>query len=159
MSESQLNHTIPHPHVRYIHTPLSISDNELLAMIGGENSVDLITVAEAIHWFDLPKFYSLVNRVLRKHLFDHYKTLPFPFESVGLGSEGNPMALDIPKEVSFNGILGILTLWSTVTTAKERAVEMLSEAVVREFERVWGGTKLARNVVYKAFILAGKVKK
>lgn len=198
VSESQLNHAIPHPRVRYIHTPLSISDDELLAVIGGENSVDLITVAEAIHWFDLPKFYSLVNRVLRRpggviavwgyqaiqvsptfdlilkkfldttlpywnpnirYLFDQYKTLPFPFESVGLGSEGNPVALDITKEVSFNGFMGILRSWSAVTTAKEQGVELLSEGVVREFERAWGDLKLVRNGVYKAFMLAGKVKK
>ncbi|KAF8019148.1 hypothetical protein BT93_H3894 [Corymbia citriodora subsp. variegata] len=198
VSESQLNYAIPHPRVRYIHTPPSISDDELLAMIGGENSVDLISVAQAIHWFDLPKFYSLVSRVIRRpggmiavwgyqaiqvspsfdpilkkfldatlpywnpnvrYVFDQYKTLPFPFESVGLGSEGNPVALDIPKEVSFEGILGILRSWSAVTTAKDRGVELLSEGVVREFERAWGGTKLVRNVVYKAFMLAGKVKK
>jgi SAM-dependent methyltransferase len=28
-------------------------------------SVDLITVAQALHWFDLPKFYAEANRVLR----------------------------------------------------------------------------------------------
>ena len=35
-------------------------------LIGGENSVDLVTVAAAVHWFELPKFYSLVTRLLRK---------------------------------------------------------------------------------------------
>ncbi|XP_039155179.1 putative methyltransferase DDB_G0268948 [Eucalyptus grandis] len=198
VSESQLNYAIPHPRVQYMHTPPSISDDELLATVGGENSVDLITVAQAIHWFELPKFYSLLNRVLRKpegviavwgyqaiqvsptfdpilkkfldatlpywnpnvrYVFDQYKTLPFPFESVGLGSEGNPVALDIPTEVSFEGILGILRSWSAVAMAKEQGVELLSEGVVREFERAWGDTKLVRNVVYKAFMLAGKVKK
>jgi SAM-dependent methyltransferase len=28
-------------------------------------SVDLVTVAQALHWFDLPKFYAEVKRVLR----------------------------------------------------------------------------------------------
>ncbi|KAF8018672.1 hypothetical protein BT93_H3540 [Corymbia citriodora subsp. variegata] len=169
--ESQLNYAILHPRVRYIHTPPSISDDELLAMIGGENTIDLISVAQAIHWFNLPKFYSIVNRVprrpggviavwgyqaihvsptfdllLKKYMFDQYKTLPFSFESVGLGSEGNPegnpVALNIPKE-------------SAVMTVKEEGVELLSKGVVREFERAWGGTKLVRNVVYKAFVLAG----
>lgn len=28
-------------------------------------SIDLITVAQALHWFDLPKFYAEVRRVLR----------------------------------------------------------------------------------------------
>ena len=66
MSEAQLQHAIPHPQVKYLYTPLSISDDELLALVGGENSVDLVTVAQAVHWFDLPKFYSLVTRLKRK---------------------------------------------------------------------------------------------
>lgn len=32
-----------------------------------EKSVDLITVAQAAHWFDLPRFYSEAERVLRKN--------------------------------------------------------------------------------------------
>src|SRR3989338_2539931 len=28
-------------------------------------SVDLVTVAQALHWFDLPSFYTEVNRVLK----------------------------------------------------------------------------------------------
>jgi SAM-dependent methyltransferase len=30
-----------------------------------EGSVDLVTVAQAVHWFDRPKFYAEVRRVLR----------------------------------------------------------------------------------------------
>ena len=30
-----------------------------------------------------------------QYIFDAYKTLPFPFESVGLGCEGKPQPLDI----------------------------------------------------------------
>ncbi|KAB1210525.1 hypothetical protein CJ030_MR6G010821 [Morella rubra] len=66
VSEAQIEHAKQHPRVKYVHTPLSLSDDELLTLIGGENSVDLVTVAEAVHWFDLPKFYALVTRLLRK---------------------------------------------------------------------------------------------
>ncbi|KAM5575321.1 hypothetical protein ABKV19_014331 [Rosa sericea] len=68
ISEAQLKYAIQHPRVRYIHTPTSISDDEMVDLIGGghENSVDLVTVAAAIHWFDLPRFYSLVKRLLRQ---------------------------------------------------------------------------------------------
>ncbi|GMI98093.1 hypothetical protein like AT5G10830 [Hibiscus trionum] len=197
VSEAQLQHAIPHPKVRYLYTPSSISDEELLSSIGGENSVDLITVAQAVHWFDLPKFYSLVTRLLRrpggtlavwcyndivvsptfdpvmkrfhdttlpywnpniKYLFDGYKTLPFPFESVGLGSEGKPLALDIPKKLSFEGFLRMLRSWSAVVTAKDQGVDLLPENVVKGFESAWGGPHLVRSVAYKAFMLAGKVK-
>ncbi|KAM7274918.1 hypothetical protein ACFE04_016784 [Oxalis oulophora] len=66
ISEAQLKVAMQHPKVHYHHTPPSISDDDLLALLGGENSLDLITVAQAIHWFDLPNFYSLANRLLRK---------------------------------------------------------------------------------------------
>ena len=197
MSEAQLKLAMPHPRVRYLHTPLSITDDELVALIGGEDSVDLVTVAQALHWFDLPKFYSLVTRLLRKpggiivvwgyydivvspifdpvmkhfhdttlpywnpkiqYIFDAYKTLPFPFESVGLGCEGKPQPLDIPKETSFEGFLRMLRSWSSVTTATDQGVDLLSESVVREFESAWGGPTLVRSVIYKGFMLAGKVK-
>lgn len=197
VSEAQLKHALRHPRVKYLQTPLSLSNDELLTMLGGEDSIDLVTVAQAVHWFDLPSFYSLVTRLLRKpggvlavwtyndivvsstfdpimkrfhdttlpfwnpkiqYVFDGYKTLPFPFESIGLGSEGKPMPLDIPKELSFDMFLGMLRSWSAVTTAKEQGVDLLNEGMVKEFENAWGGTKLVRSVTYKAFLLAGKVK-
>lgn len=197
VSEKQLMYAIPHPKVSYVHTPLSMSDDELVTLIGGEGTVDLITVAVAVHWFDLPRFYSVVTRLLRKpggiiavwgykfaevsptfdeairhwfqtalpywnskaeFAFDEYKTLPFPFESVGLGSEGNPLFLDMPKEVSFEGYLEFIRSGSGVATAKERGVDLLPEEVVRELETAWGGANLVRTIVYKAFMLCGKVK-
>ena len=194
ISEPQLKLAKPHPRVRYLHTPLSLSDDDLIHLIGGESSVDLVTVAQAVHWFDLPRFFSVINRVLQpngvfavwgyndfditpeidaalkrfhdtvlpywnkdtKYLFDGYQTLPFPFESVGLGSEGSPLKLDIPKELSFEGVLGMFRSWSAVVTAKEKGVDLLSKNVVQELENVWGGSKLVRRVVYKGFMLAGK---
>uniref|UniRef100_A0A803PIN6 Methyltransferase type 11 domain-containing protein n=1 Tax=Cannabis sativa TaxID=3483 RepID=A0A803PIN6_CANSA len=198
VSESQLERAKPHSRVRYIHTPLTTNDNEIVSLIGGgcENSVDLITVAQAIHWFDLPSFYSLVSRLLRKpggviavwgyndivvsssfdavlkkfhdttlpywdsnikHIFDGYKTMPFPFEEVGLGREGNPLDLDIPKELSFDGVLNMLKSWSAVITAKSLGVDLLCEEVVEELKSAWGGPNLVRSVCYKAFMIAGKL--
>lgn len=197
VSEAQLKCAIPHPRVKYLHTPLSLPDDEIVRLIGGEGSVDLVTVAQAVHWFDLPTFYPLVARLLRKpggvfavwgyndiavsptfdpvmkrfhdttlpfwnekiqYIFDGYKTLPFPFESVGLGCEGQPVSLDIPKKLSFDGFLRMLRSWSAVTTAKDRGIDLLSERVVKEFETAWGGSRVVPSVTYNAFMLAGKVK-
>lgn len=197
VSEEQLKHAMPHPRIRYHHTPLSISEEELVTLIGRENSVDLVTVAQAVHWFDLPKFYSIVTRILRKpggiiavwcyksfavspefdpvmkqfydttlpywkrnvqYLTDDYKELPFPFESVGLGFEGQPLELDMPKEVSFEGFLRMLRSFSAVNTAVEQGVDLLSEKVVKELETAWGGCELVRTIIYKTFMLVGKVK-
>src|SRR6202042_441250 len=86
------------------------------------NSIDLIGVAQAMHWFSLHDFYNEVRRVLkpngiiaawcynqaviestidyvinkvyskitksqnssreREYLYDHYHTIPFPFERI-----------------------------------------------------------------------------
>lgn len=174
-----------------------MSDDELVALIGGEGSVELITVAQAVHWFDLPRFYSLVNRLSRKpggliavwgykqvqvdptfnaaqmrwfmttlpywdskinYVMDDYKSLPFPFESVGLGNEGSPLLLDLPKEVSFGGYLGLLRSYSAVASAKAEGVDLLSEGMVKELKVAWGGAGLVRTIVYKAFMLVGKVR-
>lgn len=64
-SAEQLRHAVPHPRVRYLHTAQGEWE-DLVAALGGEGTVDLITVAEAVHWFDLPAFYAVANRVLRK---------------------------------------------------------------------------------------------
>ncbi|KAF9678935.1 hypothetical protein SADUNF_Sadunf07G0088100 [Salix dunnii] len=164
ISEEQLKHAIPHPQVHYLHTPSMMSDDELVHLLGGENSVDLITVASAVHWFDLEKFYPIVKRVLRKpggifvHALECYKTLPFPFESVGVGCEGQPLELDMEKKMSFEGLLKFFRSCSAFNTAKRQGVDLLSGEVVEELESAWGGAELVRTAIYKTYMLAGKVK-
>jgi SAM-dependent methyltransferase len=174
-----------------------MSDDELVTLLGGENSVDLITVASAVHWFDLEKFYPIVRRVLRnpggilavwcysgiqlspeidlllrthfertfpfrnpnvKYAVECYKTLPFPFESVGVGCEGQPLELDMRKEMSFQGLLKFLRSLPVVHIAKEQGVDLLPEELLKEFERAWGEPEMVRTAIYKTYMLAGKVK-
>ncbi|CAO2190864.1 unnamed protein product [Urochloa humidicola] len=66
VSKEQLLRAVPHPKVRYLHTPNATPGEDLVMMLGGEGSVDLITVAEAVHWFELPAFYEIARRVLRR---------------------------------------------------------------------------------------------
>ncbi|WP_425307198.1 class I SAM-dependent methyltransferase [Ammonicoccus fulvus] len=56
-SASQLAHAIPHERVTYRMAPA-----ERLPV--ADRSVDLVTAAQAAHWFDLPRFYAEVRRVL-----------------------------------------------------------------------------------------------
>ena len=57
-SAEQIARAVPHPHVKYA---VATADGvDLLA-----SSVDLVTVAQAAHWFDLPPFYAEVRRVAR----------------------------------------------------------------------------------------------
>ncbi|KAJ6737287.1 hypothetical protein OIU85_019360 [Salix viminalis] len=195
ISEEQLKHAIKHPQVQYFHSPSSMSEDELVNLVGGENSVDLVIAATAVHWFDLEKFYPVVKRVLKKpggvvavwsyniiqvipemdlllkklyentfpfqnpkamYAYECYKTLPFPFESVGVGCEGQPLELDMPREMSFERLLKLLSSASAVNTAKEQGVNLLSEEFVKELENAWGGAEF-RTVNFRSYMLAGKV--
>ena len=56
-SAAQLEHAPPHPRIEYRQAPAEESGIE-----GG--TVDLVTVATAVHWFDFDRFYAEVERVL-----------------------------------------------------------------------------------------------
>lgn len=55
-SENQISHAFHHDKIRY---SVAVAERVGLA----NQSIDLITVAEAVHWFDLEKFYQEVQRV------------------------------------------------------------------------------------------------
>jgi SAM-dependent methyltransferase len=57
-SAEQIRHAGLHPRIDYRVAPAEASG---LA----DRSVDLVTVAQAAHWFDLPRFYAEVARVLK----------------------------------------------------------------------------------------------
>jgi SAM-dependent methyltransferase len=56
-SAQQIASAKPHPRVIYRVAPAEESDLK-------DASVDLVTIAQALHWFDLNRFYSQVQRVL-----------------------------------------------------------------------------------------------
>jgi SAM-dependent methyltransferase len=55
-SADQIAHAVVHERTRYLH-----AQAERIPI--PESSVNLITVAQAVHWFDLPAFYSEVRRI------------------------------------------------------------------------------------------------
>lgn len=57
-SAEQVRHAVAHPAIDYRVAPAEASG---LA----DHSIDLVTVAQAAHWFDLPRFYAEVSRVLK----------------------------------------------------------------------------------------------
>jgi ubiquinone/menaquinone biosynthesis C-methylase UbiE len=59
-NEQQLQHAAPAPNVTY-----QQGDAHSIPLQGC--SVDLVTAASALHWFDLPAFYREVRRVLKPH--------------------------------------------------------------------------------------------
>ncbi|KAJ4780522.1 S-adenosyl-L-methionine-dependent methyltransferases superfamily protein [Rhynchospora pubera] len=194
ISAAQLEHAVKHPKVQYIHTPISTSEDELVSKLGGDNSIDLIISATAVHWFDLPFFYSVANRVLKKphgiiavwtyyrmrdwnnlakmlreamlpyvdprlnHLLEGYRTLPFPFESVGYGSEGSPIELDMEIEMTLDEFMELLKTRSATIKAKEQGVELITDEILEEMKREWGDNTGRRKLYYRACMLVGKSK-
>ncbi|CAH2064170.1 unnamed protein product, partial [Thlaspi arvense] len=195
INEAQLKRAIKHSRISYHHTPKDMSEDEMVALIGGENSMDLIVAAQAVHFFDLTTFYNVAKRVLRKDggliavwvyndiiispeidpimkrlvdstlpfrtpimnlAFDSYKTLPFPFESIGMGSEGKPITLDIPHKLSLKGFIGFLRSWQPAMKAKEHGVELVDEDLITKFEEAWGDENQVKDVYYKAHMIVGK---
>ncbi len=57
-SAEQIGNAQPHPRVQYEVAPAE--RNGL-----GDASVDLVTVAQALHWFDVPRFHAQARRVLK----------------------------------------------------------------------------------------------
>ncbi|CAA0842832.1 S-adenosyl-L-methionine-dependent methyltransferases superfamily protein [Striga hermonthica] len=65
-SPRQLEFATKLPNITYKCTSPCMSISELQEKIGPESSVDLVTIAQAMHWFDLPKFYQQVKWALKK---------------------------------------------------------------------------------------------
>jgi ubiquinone/menaquinone biosynthesis C-methylase UbiE len=58
-SAEQIAHATPHPGVEYRVAPAEDSGLP-------DDSVDLVAVAQAVHWFDLPRFRREAHRVLKR---------------------------------------------------------------------------------------------
>ncbi|XP_047308256.1 putative methyltransferase DDB_G0268948 [Impatiens glandulifera] len=65
-SQKQLDYAPKFPNVRYVCTPAVISAAAIERDVAAPMTVDLVTVAQALHWFDLPNFYQHVKTVLKK---------------------------------------------------------------------------------------------
>ncbi len=55
-SDKQIRHAAPHERIRYVVAPAE--QTEILPQ-----TVDLITVAQALHWFDFERFHAEIRRV------------------------------------------------------------------------------------------------
>nr|XP_043620854.1 putative methyltransferase DDB_G0268948 [Erigeron canadensis] len=65
-SSKQIEFAPKLPNVHYKCTSANMSISELEEKIGIESSVDLVTVAQALHWFANDSFFDQVKRVLKK---------------------------------------------------------------------------------------------
>ncbi|KAH9622761.1 hypothetical protein KSS87_023126 [Heliosperma pusillum] len=65
-SSKQLEFAPKLPNVKYHLTPHNLSIDQIHQNIGPKSTVDLVTIAQALHWFDPAKFYDQVKYVLKK---------------------------------------------------------------------------------------------
>lgn len=65
-SNKQLEFAPKLPNVRYECTSPNLPMSELEKKIGTESSVDLVTIAQALHWFNHEIFYDQVKWILKK---------------------------------------------------------------------------------------------
>ncbi|KAK7396182.1 hypothetical protein VNO78_17000 [Psophocarpus tetragonolobus] len=65
-SEKQLEFAVKLSNVRYQHTPSTMTMAELEQMVAHQGTIDLVTIAQSLHWFDLKTFYEQVKWVLKK---------------------------------------------------------------------------------------------
>ncbi|KAK6913719.1 hypothetical protein RJ641_021040 [Dillenia turbinata] len=65
-SQEQLDFAPKLPNIKYACTPPNMSMHELKGVIESQESVDVVTIAQALHWFDLPNFYQQVKWSLKK---------------------------------------------------------------------------------------------
>lgn len=64
-SPQQLANAVAHPRVDYRNEPANLDRQAGYTTSLDAHSIDAITVAQALHWFDLPAFLSEVHRVAR----------------------------------------------------------------------------------------------
>ena len=66
VTQTQLEHAVPHPKVTYTLTDRQMTDEQVRDVVGENGSVDLVICAQSLHWFNLDSFYGHARRVLRK---------------------------------------------------------------------------------------------
>ncbi|KAJ7942412.1 S-adenosylmethionine-dependent methyltransferase [Quillaja saponaria] len=65
-SEKQLEYATKLPNVLYKQTPPTMSMTEIEKKVSPQSSIDLVIIAQALHWFDHPTFYQQVKWILKK---------------------------------------------------------------------------------------------
>ncbi|KAL0428470.1 UNVERIFIED_CONTAM: putative methyltransferase DDB [Sesamum latifolium] len=153
---------------------LSMSMAELQDNIGSESSFDLVTIAQAMHWFDLPTFYQQVKWVLKKpngviaawcytvpevnptvdSLFNRFYTI----DAVDGLEHNGPFRFSSEKVMDLESYFTYLRSWSAYQTAKEKGVELLTENVLEDFKRAWNEDgKFQKTVSFPIYLRIGKV--
>ncbi len=113
--------------------------------------MDLVTVAQVLHWFDLDAFYQQVRRVLRpRGALAVYVNVPFPFEEL------SSPAFELERTFSFAELCGYLRSWSaTGRFVAERGFDPVA-ALEDELASLWGDAARRRRIRWPLTLRVGR---
>ncbi|KAJ4979775.1 hypothetical protein NE237_010555 [Protea cynaroides] len=198
-SQQQLSFAPKIPNVRFQQTPANMTMAELESHVASQGTVDLVTIAQAYHWFDHQSFNQQVKWVLknpngvfaawgysepkvndavdavctrmekeitgpywaqppRTYVDNKYMNIDFPFEPVEGEERTGPFEFEAIKSMDLESYLSYIRTWSGYQTALGQGVELLTDDVVKDFEKAWGGDKTIKKTVrYPIFMRLGRV--
>ncbi|KAG6638494.1 hypothetical protein CIPAW_10G038600 [Carya illinoinensis] len=126
------------PNVRYQHAPPTTSAAKLECNIAPQSSIDIVTVATFLHWFDLPRFYQQVKWVLKK---PHGVMAAWSYTMPEVNDK-----VDVVFQHFYDNVAGPYweparklwddKSWSAYKTARENVMELLSNDMIEDYKNV-----------------------
>uniref|UniRef100_A0A2N9IB67 Methyltransferase type 11 domain-containing protein n=1 Tax=Fagus sylvatica TaxID=28930 RepID=A0A2N9IB67_FAGSY len=167
-SPKQLSFAPRLPNIRYQQTPPTMSIAELECNVAPQSSIDVVTIAQAIHWFDLPNFYQQVKWILKKphgviaawcytnpEVNDSIDAVFQPFYNFSVETYWEPAP---ERLMDFDNYFTYLRSLSSYQAAREKGVELLSNDVIEEFKRAWTEDGQDKKVVkFPIYLRIGRV--
>ncbi|MCU0443581.1 MAG: class I SAM-dependent methyltransferase [Microscillaceae bacterium] len=184
-STKQIEQAFAHPKVQYA---VASAENSGLP----DTSIDLVTVAQAAHWFQFDNFYQEIRRVVkprailaiwgyglmqispaidqvihrlyyqilgdtywdkeRKHLDNHYQTLPFPFALLPAPE------FKIQRHWNLAELIGYLHTWSSVQNYIKKNTANPLDLIRDELTEVWKNPDNQHLTTWDIYLKVGEVK-
>jgi SAM-dependent methyltransferase len=183
-STKQIEQAFAHPQIKYA---IATAEESGLP----DHLIDLITVAQAAHWFQFDKFYAEVRRIAkpnailaiwgyglmqispeidkvihqlyyeilgdtywdkeRKHLDNHYTTIPFPFAIIP-----SP-AFKIIRNWDLSDLVGYLNTWSSVQNYLKANATNPIDLIAQDLAKVWQSPDNQRLITWDIYLKVGRV--
>ncbi|KAJ4904847.1 S-adenosyl-L-methionine-dependent methyltransferases superfamily protein [Raphanus sativus] len=151
INEVQLKRAIKHSRINYHQTPKNMSEDEMVALIGGENSIDLIVAAQAARRQPVSVPVKALDTPPRPS-FESAFPQPKPRGTTGLARPGT----DTGRCKTCTSVYRVLEIMAASDEAKEQGVELVNEDLITKFKEAWGDENQVKDVFYKAYMIVGK---
>jgi SAM-dependent methyltransferase len=151
-SRTQIEHATPNARVSYRVAPAEASGLD-------SASVDLVTVAQALHWFDRSRFmrdfYSGIVGPFwppeRRITEERYQTIEFPFTEIVAPS------FVIEQTVTLDDAAGYVRTWSATRAFLKHHRRDPVDDLVKQLARAWGAPQESRLARWPVSMRVGRV--